>query len=211
MRVRAAVARSSTWRASASQTQNAVAYDISGACAAVGDLGAEAIAGHARQPGPNGRGGYEELPGREPPATNGRNQVAKIPDGRRASDGMRDGAAVPGPATMDPVLLGGAGGAIRPSGWCDSPHHQQQGPRRSCEECSSRINPCRLQYDSSPADAFGTAFASRNGAILHVRYVPAEAPVGLRRGAEPCRDHWASVATTPGGRCSRRPDANQPT
>jgi hypothetical protein len=120
MRVRAAVARSSTWRASASQTQNAVAYDISGACAAVGDLGAEAIAGHARQPGPSGRGGYEELPGREPPATNGRNQVAKIPDGRRASDGMRDGAAVPGPATMDPVLLGGAGGAIRTSGWSDS-------------------------------------------------------------------------------------------
>jgi hypothetical protein len=49
-----------------------------------------------------------------------RNQGAKFPDGRRDSVGMSEGAAVPGPATMDPVFLGGAGGAIRTSGWSDS-------------------------------------------------------------------------------------------
>jgi hypothetical protein len=44
------------------------------------------------------------------------------PDGSGTPPG-RSGieVAVPEPSTTDPVLLGGAGGAIRPSGWCDSP------------------------------------------------------------------------------------------
>jgi len=104
---------------------------------------------------------------------------------------MGDGAAVPEPSITAPVLLGGSGGAIRPSGWSDSPQHQKPTPQR-------------LRYDASPTDAFGTAFAHGNRIDPAPSVRTGGGPRGPRgRGAEPCRDHWSSVAATPGGRCSQ--------
>jgi len=105
-------------------------------------------------------------------------------------------------------------------GWSDSPQWverfapvsgairtstRNQGPRRSREESvvvASILQ--RLRYDASPTDAFGTAFAHGNRIDPAPSVRTGGGPRGPRgRGAEPCRDHWASVAATPGGRCSQ--------